>query len=81
MYWIGLAPEGGQCRVLVNTVKNLRVPYSAEKSLNSYTTGGFSRGAHFHEVTSVNHVRTWNWRIQHTRNRMASAMQGKQWQL
>jgi hypothetical protein len=45
MDWTDLLQDSGQCKALVRTVMNLRVPYHAEKSLSSYTTGGFSRRA------------------------------------
>jgi hypothetical protein len=37
----------------VNTVTNLRVPYNVGKFLSSCTTGGFSRRAQLHEVSSA----------------------------
>jgi hypothetical protein len=47
MVWIGfdLAQDRDQCRVLVNTVMNLRVPKITGKLLSSCTIGGFSRKA------------------------------------
>jgi hypothetical protein len=53
MDWIHLAQDGVQWKALVNTVMNLRVPYYFGKFLSSCTTGGFSRIAQFHEVSSV----------------------------
>jgi hypothetical protein len=35
MDWIDLAQDRDQCRALVNTVMNLRVPYNAGKFLSS----------------------------------------------
>jgi hypothetical protein len=37
----------------VNTVMKLRVLQNAGKFLSGCTTGGFSRSAQFHEVSSV----------------------------
>jgi hypothetical protein len=41
--WIHLAQDNNQCRALVNTVMNLRVPYNFGKFLSSGATGDFSR--------------------------------------
>jgi hypothetical protein len=43
--WIYLAQDRDQRRALVNTVMNIRGPFS------SCTIGGFSRRAQFHEVS------------------------------
>jgi hypothetical protein len=51
MDWIDLVQARDQCRSLVNTVMNLRVPYNFGKFFNSCTTGGFSRRAQLHEVS------------------------------
>jgi hypothetical protein len=47
---INLAQDNDQCRALVNTVMNLRVPQNIGKILSSCTTGGLSRRARLHEV-------------------------------
>jgi hypothetical protein len=46
MEWYGLDSSGSGWRALVNTVMNLRV-------LRSCTTGGFSRRAKLHGVSSL----------------------------
>jgi hypothetical protein len=43
MDWIYLAQDRDQCRALVNTLMNLRVPF-----LSSFATGGFSRRTQLH---------------------------------
>jgi hypothetical protein len=43
MDWIDLVQDKDQCRALVNTVMNLRVPKNAGKFLSSCTIGDFSR--------------------------------------
>jgi hypothetical protein len=45
MDWIDLIQDRDQCRALVNTVMNLRVPENVGKILNGCATGGFSRRA------------------------------------
>jgi hypothetical protein len=52
MNWIDLAQDKHQWRALVNTVINLWVPYNTGKFLSSCTTGGFSKRAQLHEVSS-----------------------------
>jgi hypothetical protein len=49
MDWSDLAQDSDQWRALVNTVMNLRVPYTAGKFLSICTIGGFSRRAQLHE--------------------------------
>jgi hypothetical protein len=49
--WVNLAQEREECRVLFNTVINLRVPYNLGKFLSSCTSGGFSRRAQLHGVS------------------------------
>jgi hypothetical protein len=51
MEWIDLAQEKDQCRTLVNTVINPRVPQNVGKLLNSCTTGGLSKMAELHGVS------------------------------
>jgi hypothetical protein len=48
--WIDLVTDMDQWRALVNTVKNLRVPYNTGKWC-SCTIGGSSRRAHLHGVS------------------------------
>jgi hypothetical protein len=43
MYWINLAEDRDNCRVIVNVVINLQVPQNVWKFLSSCTTGGISR--------------------------------------
>jgi hypothetical protein len=49
--WIGLAENRGRWRALVNSVLNLRVPYTAGKLLSVQTTGDFSSSAQLHGVS------------------------------
>jgi hypothetical protein len=51
--WIDLAQDRNQCRALVNTIMNLRVPQNAGKFLSSCTIGSFSIRAQLHEVSLV----------------------------
>jgi hypothetical protein len=53
MDWIDLAQDRDQWRALVNTVMKLQVPQTFWKFLSSCTTGGLSRRAWLHEVSSV----------------------------
>jgi hypothetical protein len=52
MDWIYLAQDRDQCKTLVNTVMNLRVPKNAGKFLSSCIIGDFSRRAQLHEWVS-----------------------------
>jgi hypothetical protein len=45
MDWIDVAHDRDQWRAFLNTVMNLRVPYSTGKFLSSCTSGDFSRRA------------------------------------
>jgi hypothetical protein len=50
MDWIDLAQNRDQWRALVNTIMNLRVPYTAGNFLSICTIdGGFSRRVQLHE--------------------------------
>jgi hypothetical protein len=51
MDWIDMAQGRDQCRALVKTVMNLRVPENIGKFLSSCTTGGFSRRSELYEGT------------------------------
>jgi hypothetical protein len=50
--WVNLAQDRDQCRALVNTVKNLRVPSNAGRFLSICTVCGLSRRAQLHERVS-----------------------------
>jgi hypothetical protein len=41
--WIDMVQDRDKLRALVNTVLNIRVPYSAGKFLSNFTIDGFSR--------------------------------------
>jgi hypothetical protein len=53
MDMINLAQDRNLWRALVNTVKNLRVPYNIGISSSYCAIGGFSRRAQLHGVTYV----------------------------
>jgi hypothetical protein len=57
IYWIDLAQDRDECRNLVNTVMNLRVPLNAENFLTSCKPVSFSRRTLLHGV-SVAYLRT-----------------------
>jgi hypothetical protein len=48
---IGLSQDRDQCKTLVGTAMNHRVPKNAGKLLSSCATSGFSRRAQLHGVT------------------------------
>jgi hypothetical protein len=50
MYWIDLAQDRDQRRVIVNTVMNLQGKINARKFFSSCAIGGFSRRTQFREV-------------------------------
>jgi hypothetical protein len=52
MDWIVLAQDRDQQWALVNTVMYLRAPLNIGRFLSSCTTGGFSRRAQLHGVSS-----------------------------
>jgi hypothetical protein len=56
MDWINLAED----RALVNTVMNLQIPGNVGKFLSSCATGGFSRRAQLHGLSSEIWVNTEN---------------------
>jgi hypothetical protein len=49
MDWIDLAEDNNQWRVLVNTVRNLRVPHHVGKFLSGCALGGLQEGLSFVE--------------------------------
>jgi hypothetical protein len=49
--WIGLAKDRNSWKALVNSVMNLRVPYSAGKLSGSLTSSGLSSSAQLHRVS------------------------------
>jgi hypothetical protein len=53
MGWTDLAWDRYQWRALVNTIMNIRVPYSVGKFLSSFTTGGFSSRAQLRGVSCL----------------------------
>jgi hypothetical protein len=59
MDWINLAQDRDQCRALVNTVMNLRVPYNIEIFLSNVFIGGFSRRAQLRGVSVIQDVTLW----------------------
>jgi hypothetical protein len=53
--WIDLLQDREQRRTFVNELMNLWVPWNVGTFWSSYTTGGFSRRAHFHLVSYTNY--------------------------
>jgi hypothetical protein len=53
MGWIHLAQDKDQWSALVYTVMIIRIPYNVAKFLSRWATGGFSRRAQLHGVSSL----------------------------